>query len=164
MTKAPRNPIRRRHRFVQRGATLIEILIAVLILSLGLLSMAALQTRALQGNQSSVQRSQAVMLANYMMDAMRIDRVNAQGLNYNTGGFQCSGATFSGTTLQDVNRKHWLESAQANLGVASDATTCGSITCGIDFVCTVRVRWDDSKADGKTPGLGLQTIEIQSRL
>jgi type IV pilus assembly protein PilV len=145
----------------QTGATLIEVLVAVLILSFGLLGMAALQTRALQGNQSSLQRSQASMLSHYMMDAMRIDRENARGGAYNTGAnFVCGPDSVSGSTLAANNTKDWLTVAETNLGVASDTTTCGSIACDGDFVCTVSIRWDDSKAGG----LGEQTLTITSKI
>ncbi len=143
----------------QRGATLIEILVSVLILSFGLLGMASLQTRALQGNQSSVQRSQAIMLTQFIMDAMRVDRESAKGGSYNTG-YVCSPAGFSGVTLAQNNMRDWIGSARDTMGVATDTTTCGSITCDDSYICTVRLRWDDSKAGG----LSNQVLEIQSRL
>jgi type IV pilus assembly protein PilV len=142
----------------QQGATLIEILIAVLILSFGLLGMAGLQTRALQGNQSSVQRSQAVMLTNYMMDAMRVDRESAKGLSYNTNGFICGPSGVSGSTLAKNNQRDWLTAAQLNLGAAS--TVCGKIECNSNYLCTVNLKWDDAKAGGSLE----QNVEIQSVL
>jgi type IV pilus assembly protein PilV len=132
----------------QQGATLIEILIAVLILSFGLLGMAGLQTRALQGNQSSVQRSQAVMLANYMMDAMRIDRESAKGLSYNTNIFICGSSGITGTTLAKNNLRDWLAATELNLGAAS--TACGKVECNSD--------------DSKAGGLPEQKVEVQSAL
>ncbi len=143
----------------QQGATLIEILVSVLILSFGLLGMASLQTRALQGNQSSVQRSQAIMLAQFMMDAMRVDRESAKGGSYNTA-YVCSPAGFTGITLAQNNMRDWIDSARGTMGVATDTTTCGAITCNDSYICTVRLRWDDSKAGG----LSEQVVEIQSRL
>jgi type IV pilus assembly protein PilV len=143
----------------QTGATLIEILVTVVILSFGLLGMAGLQVRALQGNQSSVQRSQAIMLSHYMMDAMRIDREHAKGGDYNTA-YTCGPSGITGTTLANNNIKDWLGIAQTSLGVSSDTTTCGFITCNSSYVCTVRIRWDDSKAGG----LSGQVVEVQSRI
>ncbi len=144
----------------QRGATLIEVLVAVLILSFGLLGMAALQTRALQGSQSSVQRSQASMLGHYMMDAMRIDRESAKGGSYNIG-LSCGPSSISGSSLAANNTKDWLRTAQTSLGVTTDTTTCGKITCNDSFICKVEVQWDDSKVSG---GLGTQTLVIESKI
>jgi type IV pilus assembly protein PilV len=144
----------------QRGATLIEILVSVLILSFGLLGMAALQTRALQGNQSSLNRSQAVMLNNSMLDAMRIDRANAQGGNYNMSNVCGPAGIGSGTTLADNNRRDWLTAARDNMGGSDDSPICGTITCGVNFVCTVTLTWDDSKSGG----LSDQSLTVEGRL
>ncbi len=156
------NIARRKTKQGQSGATLIEILVTVLILSFGMLGMAALQTRALQGNQSSVQRSQAIMLSNYIMDAMRVDRESAKGGDYNTGANPICGPSgvSAGATLAKNNMRDWLTAAQLGLGVASDATTCGFISCDGSYACTVRIQWDDRKAGG----LAEQKVEVRSIL
>lgn len=157
-------------RCQQTGATLIEILVAMLILSLGVLGMGALQTRAIKGNNSSVQRSQAVMLSYSMMDAMRLDKAAAKGLVYNTGAFNstsgkidntiCSTAAITGTTLKDRNQLAWLTSLKKNMGTSTDTTSCGAIVCDSDGNCRVQVFWDDQLSGG----LGDQMIETVSRL
>lgn len=55
----------------QKGFTLIEILVAVVILSIGLLGVASLQVQGLRNNQSAYLRSQASLLAYDMADRMR---------------------------------------------------------------------------------------------
>lgn len=156
----------RRH---QSGATLIEVLIAVLILSLGTLGMAALQARALKGNVSSMQRSQAVVFATYMMESMRVDANSAKSLNYNTGtltggglinGKVCNPLSITGTSLAEVNKKHWLEVTKQAIGTSTDTTTCGAIFCDATGSCRVQVIWDDSLAGG----LGEQKIEIRTNI
>ena len=143
----------------QTGATLIEILVSVLILSFGMLGLAALQTRALQGNQSSLQRSQAIMLANYMLDAMRLDRTQASAGAYNVN--RCAPVVAADSTLAENNIRDWLNSAQTNLGGTADSPVCGAIQCAIgSFGCTVNIRWDDSKAGG----LANQTLQVASTI
>lgn len=154
----------------QGGATLIEILVALLILSLGVLGMGALQTRAIKGNNSSVQRSQAVMLTYTMMDAMRLDKASAKGLLYNTGSFDsttgkidntiCSTAAITGTTLKDNNQLAWLTSLKKNMGTPTDNTSCGAIVCDADGNCRVQIFWNDQLGGG----LGDQMLETVSRL
>jgi type IV pilus assembly protein PilV len=144
----------------QQGVSLIEILVAVLVLSFGLLGMAAFQTRALQGNQSSLQRSQAVMLNNSIMDAMRIDRENAKGGNYNTSRVCGPAGIGAGTSLYDNNRRDWLTAARDNMAGTDASPVCGSITCDINFVCSVTLEWDDSKSGG----LSDQKLTIEGRL
>ncbi len=147
------------HAKRQSGATLVEILVSVLILSFGMLGLAALQTRALQGNQSSLQRSQAIMLANYMLDAMRIDRVQANGGAYNIN--RCGVVSTSTSTLVETNIKDWLNSAQTNLGGTADSPVCGVIQCTVGtFNCTVDIKWDDSKAGG----LANQSVRVASTI
>jgi type IV pilus assembly protein PilV len=55
----------------QRGFTLLEVLIALLILSIGLLGLAALQTIGLRSIQMSFMRTQAAQLAYDISDRMR---------------------------------------------------------------------------------------------
>lgn len=142
----------------QRGVGLIEVLVAVLILALGLLGMAGLQSKSLRANQSSYARSQAVMLSYYILDAMRADRASALLGNYNQTNV-CSAAAITGTALSDNNLRDWVESLRAALG--DRPTTCGSVVCdGTTGVCTVGVIWDDERAGG----LGSQTFETRSRL
>ncbi|MHB8624194.1 MAG: type IV pilus modification protein PilV [Sulfuricaulis sp.] len=72
----------------ERGTSLIEVLVALVVLCVGLLGLAAVQTVAVRyGNQSS-QRSQAVILADEIADRMRANASAALAGNYTwpTGG------------------------------------------------------------------------------
>jgi type IV pilus assembly protein PilV len=143
----------------ERGAGLIEVLVAVLILALGLLGMAGLQANALKKNQSSYARGQAVMMSYYILDAMRADRPNALSGNYDTASTGlCSSAAITGTTLADNTRKNWVDSLRDNLGDAD--TTCGIIDCDNAGVCTITIQWNDELAGG----LGAQSFVTRSRL
>lgn len=67
---APGRPDSRR----QRGASLIEVLVAIFIAALGLLGLAGLQARAMNSEFESYQRSQALVLATDMAERMRMNR------------------------------------------------------------------------------------------
>jgi len=54
--------------------SLIEVLVALLVLSIGLLGLAALQTVSLQGGQSAYYRTQASNLAYEVSDFARVNR------------------------------------------------------------------------------------------
>ena len=161
---------RMKHNFLktQGGASLIEVLVALLITSFGLLGMAALQARAIKGNQSSMQKTQAVVMSYYILDAMRVDRASAKALAYNTGSLDaagkigpiCNPAAVTGTALADNNLKGWITSLKSEIGNSADTTTCGAVLCDADGNCRVQVRWDDSRAGG----LGAQIVETFSRL
>ncbi|NOS87695.1 MAG: type IV pilus modification protein PilV [Methylococcaceae bacterium] len=64
----------------ERGFTLIEVLVAMVVLSIGLLGLAGLQATSLKSNQSAYHRSQATQLAYEMADRMRANRVYAKVL------------------------------------------------------------------------------------
>jgi type IV pilus assembly protein PilV len=68
---------------INAGFTLIEVLIAVLVLGLGLLGLASLQATGLSNNQGAYNRSQAAQLAYDITDRMRTNR-SATG-NYLNG-------------------------------------------------------------------------------
>ena len=60
------------------GFTLIEVLVAMLILAIGLLGVAALQFKGLQFTHDSYLRSQITFLAYDIADRMRLNRTNAE--------------------------------------------------------------------------------------
>ncbi|HHH39902.1 MAG TPA: type IV pilus modification protein PilV [Sedimenticola sp.] len=61
----------------QQGFTLVEVLVTVVILAVGLLGLAGLQTVSMRNNHSAYQRSQAVQLAYDMADRVRANRKNS---------------------------------------------------------------------------------------
>lgn len=127
-----------------RGMSLIEVLVAVLVLAVGLLGVAAMQALALRGGQGSLESSQAVMSANSIIEAMRANRANAS--NYNIGK-TCSAASVAAGGLAGDDLKIWIDTLKDTVGVAGDATTCGQIA-GCPNACVITVFWDDSRAGG----------------
>jgi type IV pilus assembly protein PilV len=65
----------------QAGFTLIEVLVATLVLTVGILGVAAMQMVSFQTNQGAYMRSQAVYLAQDILDRMR---ANEQGYSTTT--------------------------------------------------------------------------------
>lgn len=136
----------------QRGVGLIEVLIAVLVLSIGMLGMAGLQTWSLRNNESALQRGMAVVQAYYIADAMRADRTNAVNGVFDLG---IADAAPGGTDFASTSRADWRASLQQVLG--PDAT--GGIDCN-GPVCDVVVRWNDSRARGAVA----QEIQVEVEL
>lgn len=148
----PRHSHARRHpAFSSRGVSLLEVLIAVLILSIGLLGVAALQAAALRNSQSSLERSQAVVYTYTILDAMRSNNAIARtgGYNVNTPWAGACTIPAAAADLSVNDRRAWLQNLQANMG----ATACGSIDCTAvapttPARCVITVRWDDSRSGG----------------
>jgi type IV pilus assembly protein PilV len=66
-----------------RGFSLIEVLVAVIVLSTGLLGLAGLQVTSLRFNHSAYLRSQATLLAYELADRMRANRPTMVANGYN---------------------------------------------------------------------------------
>ena len=62
-----------------KGISLVELLIAVLIVSLGLLGTSELMTKTLQFNQGAAARTQATILAEDLVEIYRANGINASG-------------------------------------------------------------------------------------
>ncbi|HET6545220.1 MAG TPA: type IV pilus modification protein PilV [Rhodanobacteraceae bacterium] len=67
-----------------RGFSLLEVLIALLVFSLGMLGLAALQSYSIKANQSAHFRSQATALANTILDNIRANRTSLADYYDNT--------------------------------------------------------------------------------
>lgn len=63
----------RRHA-TQRGVTLVEVLVALVIMAIGLLGISGLYVESLRANRTSLLRTQAVNLANDIADRIRANR------------------------------------------------------------------------------------------
>lgn len=150
----PRRPYASRKD--QAGVGLLEILIAVLILSLGLLGMAGLQARSLQQNQSSMLRSHAVALGYSILDGLRLDRDAAMAGAYNLP-MTCADPGQTGQLAGDTLH-YWLTDLQNKYALGP--SSCGSINCAANGICTIRIRWDDSRAGGSAT----EEYEIRTRL
>ena len=118
----------------QRGISLIEVLITVLVLAVGLLGLSALQLASLKNNQSAMQRSLAIVHSYSIIEAMRAE----PELNFNIS-FTDIPESKSGSFSQNMHAL-WREQLKESLG--QKAT--GSVNC-VDQQCTVIVQWDDSR-------------------
>ncbi len=110
----------------QRGATLIEVLVTLVIIAFGLLGMAGLQMRMQVSELEAYQRSQALMLLNDMASRIGTNRANADSYLTGTGGtgtgVDCSGLA-SGTRAQ-ADLKEWCSTLQG----AAEYTSSGGVT------------------------------------
>lgn len=74
--------MRIKHEKSQHGFSMIEVLISVLVISIGLLGMAGLQTTGIQQSHNSYLKTQASMLAYDMADRMRSNLVGVAAGHY----------------------------------------------------------------------------------
>lgn len=145
----PHSPSRlrgvRSRRDIQ-GISLLEVMVSVVVLSIGLLGVAAMQSVALRGGQSSLESSQATIQTTAVIEAMRANRERATDYNV---GMTC--AVPGGGTQAQNDLRDWISSLKSTIGngPVQDTTTCGAIA-GCPANCTITVRWDDNRAGGGT--------------
>ena len=157
-------PLRLRGR--QAGVGLIEVLVAVLVLSIGFLGIAALQARSLSMNNSSMARSVATIDSYSILDAMRADLASAQGGAYNKTGddtIKANACPTDASTLANVQISQWCGQLAQNLGAS--ASTTGEINCTGAGDCTITVTFDDSKSKSAAADTsGMQTVITRAML
>jgi len=91
-----------------RGFTLVEVLIALLVLSIGMLGIAALYLESLRASRSALVRTQAVTLAADIGDRIRANRDTAGA--YDCGGTCAKDAGEVGIARDDLNA--WREAVE----------------------------------------------------
>jgi len=118
----------------QRGTTLVEILIALVIAAFGLLGLAGLQMRLQLSDMESYQRAQALLLLDDMANRLAANR--DQAATYVTGpgaplGSSMNCPTTTGT-LQQTDTQQWctaLQGAAENLGGNKTGAMIGARGC-----------------------------------
>lgn len=132
-------------RSKQNGATLIEVLVAVLVLSVGVLGLTGLQMTSIQANKSAYYRSQATLLASDMADRMRANRTLALGNAYTGVDFPTSASNNAETgNAAQIDIAQWLNQLNRAL---PDGT--GKIERNGTIV-TIQVRWNDTRGEIKS--------------
>jgi type IV pilus assembly protein PilV len=136
----------------QAGVGLIEVLVAVLVLSLGVLGVAALQTRSLSNNSSTMAISMATVASYSILEAMRADKTNALAGSYSNGGsaIAANSCPSAGSTLATWQLNNWC-TKQLAAYLPAVSTTTALISCtATNGSCTVTIQFDDSRAGGSS--------------
>lgn len=152
MQKARHKQTLNARRSRQKGFTLIEVMVAVVVLSIGLLGLAALQTTGLRNNHSAYYRSQATFLAYDIIDRMRANRAAAVAGNYNLA---LTAGPAGGSTIAAGDQSEWINSLDSLLPDGD-----GSIAVEGTGIATVVVQWNDERAGG----LATQQFTVQTQL
>lgn len=139
-----------------KGFTLVEVLVTVVIMAVGLLGLAGLQTTSLRQNLSAEQRGKAAQLVYDMSDRMRAmaNRTSLVDLEQYTENAAEEGSCISYTSsiiaagctslqMASQDKFEWLNEINNSLpGGEGDV----SVAAG---VYTITVNWDDNR-DGNT--------------
>jgi type IV pilus assembly protein PilV len=151
------------HARHQRGFTLIEVLVSLVVLLLGLLGVVSLQAKAHHAQMESYQRSQALVLLKDISDRMNTNRKDAYAKRY------AGAAVGGGTTITDCTGKtgHELDLCQWGNLLNGAAEAKGSTSVGamigargcIDYDVGGGTELKDSSG-ATLAGTGIYTISV----
>jgi len=149
----------------QRGYSLIEVLVAALILAIGLLGLAGLQLTSLKYNTDAYIRTQSTLLAYDIIDRMRLNRAAVAAGSYDvattsaadakvsaytacaTSGCACdTGTTCNASNLALNDLGKWYERLAKELPMAGDTAYRATLERTGNLV-TVTLRWRERDID-----------------
>jgi type IV pilus assembly protein PilV len=107
----------RRAGLRQKGFSMLEVLVSILVLAIGLLGFALLQTVIVRMSQSANYRTNATNLATELLDQMRVNRIDA--------GQYATNATFTANTVANAA---CIPTVAAEVSVAQ---TCAQWKCQV---------------------------------
>jgi type IV pilus assembly protein PilV len=123
------------------GFTLVEVLVTVVVLALGLLGVAALQTVALKSSRTALYRSYATFYAYDIADSMRVNRAAAVAAAYN---LDFANAATGGTVAGD-DMAAWKTALDRDLPSGQ-----GKVTVDGQGHALIEVRWSESLQSART--------------
>jgi type IV pilus assembly protein PilV len=134
----------------QRGASLIEVLVTLVIVAFGLLGIVGMQARLQVSEMEAYQRSQALLLLNDMANRMAINRQVAASYVISTSSPLGAGMTCPTANTTSVQRdlQEWcnaLQGAAETMGSGANVARVGAMvggrgcveTSGADYLVTV---------------------------
>lgn len=131
----------------QSGFTLIEVMVTIVLTTVGLLGFAGLLTKAVSANRQAYMRTQADIMAYDLAERMRVNRPAAVSGSYNLAlGSNPTGSSVAATDLQDWKGALTRTLPSGNCAVTVDGT--GNVT--------ITVQWDDDN-DGVSTVFTTQT-------
>lgn len=152
----------RTHHVSQDGFSLIEALIAMVVLSLGLLGLAGLQISSLKYNQTAMLRSKAVTLAYDMQERVRASGQSAKNGDFNVAfGAYNNTSSFPKQQLTDWKTRLAAQLPQGDGAVCTVSNPAAPGACDGGPFFVVSVRWNEANDVGAARQA--QTIQIVSR-
>ncbi|MDD5393757.1 MAG: type IV pilus modification protein PilV [Thiothrix sp.] len=155
----------------QAGLSLLEVLIAALVLSIGLLGLASLQIAGMKTTHNSYQMQQATWMVQDLLERMRANKPGAAAGDYNVAINACgspptclSATACTSTEMAKVDLYQVKCGSGSNGGFANElmngvltvACVAGGCTKGVN----VSLRWDERNAAQKS-GANIETFTIQ---
>lgn len=131
----------------QSGISMVEVLVAIVVLSFGLLGLAGLQADGLRSNNDAYMKSQATLLAYDMLDRMRANVLGVENGFYDdlfSATPEDPTCITSGCTIEEMSEHDAFEWSQkvAELLPGGQGRVIGT---GSGSVFTITVMWDERR-------------------
>ena len=137
--------------FRQRGLTLIESMVALVVISIGLLGLAGLQLTGMQQNSSALHQSKAVWAGYTMADRIRANNIrfaNYSGIDTNDPYSQdCMSAPCTNDQLVTADAAEWTDSVR-------ELPSGRGQVAGNANQLVITVMWDDEGTGATGTGCG----------
>ncbi len=131
-----------------RGFSLLEVLVAILLVSTGVLGVAGLQVISMKNNTSALFRTQASQLAYDIIDRLRANSEGAYLIDIADdapAAQDCMNQNCTVDEMTDYDLSQWLGEVATSLPSGdAEVTVIGSLL-------TVRVQWKESRSGGGAP-------------
>ena len=145
----------------QSGFSMIEVLIALLVLAFGLLGLAFMQTLNLRYTKSAQQRTQAVNLASELLDTMRANRSQLAAYAMVEEDFDSIDASAGCPTFAAATVARNIERWQCEVREALGPGAFAEVTVSGAPLVTVSVHWAEDNMDNLS---GAGEIELETML
>jgi type IV pilus assembly protein PilV len=136
------------------GMTIIEILITMLVISVGLLGVAGLHSLSLRNNYDALMRSHASALAADIADRMRTNREAALANAYEIDFDSTPGTIDEDSTIAEIDEYEWLTALAATLPQGRGRVELD------DNLVIITIRWGERASAIQEEA---QTIEFVTR-
>ncbi|MDX1692195.1 MAG: type IV pilus modification protein PilV [Ketobacteraceae bacterium] len=123
----------------QNGFTLVEVLVALIVMAIGVMGLITLQLNTIQANKSASHRSQAVWAANDILDRMRANRTAALNSDYDIA--LATDAPTDTSTVANADLADWLTRLPNTLPEGDGSVVTDAATSTV----TVTIQWNEGR-------------------
>jgi len=149
-----------------QGFTLIEILVSIVIIAVGLLGVAGLQTVTLRQNYNSNLLTQASFQANDMIERMRANMVGVKDGAYdNVTGSEANPSCLPDCTPQQLaqyDANAWMATTKSALNDNGTGNVTGTVDYNGDETFTVDIKWNEPSLPGQVDTNGDLVNSVQN--
>jgi len=148
------------------GFTLIEILVSIVIIAIGLLGVAGLQTVTLRQNYNSHLLTQASFQANDMIERMRANMMGVKDGAYdNVTGTEANPSCFPQCTPQQLaqyDANAWMTTTKSALNDGGTGGVTGTVDYNGDETFTIDIKWNEPALPGQVNADGDLLNSVQN--